>query len=146
MSPFGLKFSQMILHTETSKLMYNWSFLFEVLHKPTLLPSTFNFVFTQAIQWWYSIRVILIVTSLISKLLYSWLFIDPSEHHYRAQTWKFYHFFNQASTMLNKVFNVFFSDQNLKEKENYTRSCRSIHNFCSCSFNICIYIVCWHLN
>ena len=43
MSPFGLKFSQIILHTETSKLMYNWSFLFEVLHKPTLLPSTFNF-------------------------------------------------------------------------------------------------------
>ena len=42
MSPFGLKFSLMILHTETSKLMYNWSFLFEVLHKPTLLPSTFN--------------------------------------------------------------------------------------------------------
>ena len=42
MSPFGLKFSQMILHTETSKLMYNRSFLFEVLHKPTLLPSTFK--------------------------------------------------------------------------------------------------------
>ena len=42
MSPFGLKFSQMILHTETSKLMYNWSYLFVVLHKPTLLPSTFN--------------------------------------------------------------------------------------------------------
>ena len=42
MSPFRLKFSQMILHTETSKLMYNWSFLFVVLHKPTLLPSTFN--------------------------------------------------------------------------------------------------------
>ena len=42
MSLFGLKFSQMILHTETSKLMYNWSFLFEVLHMPTLLPSTFN--------------------------------------------------------------------------------------------------------
>ena len=42
MSLFGLKFTQMILHTETSKLMYNWSFLFEVLHKPTLLPSTFN--------------------------------------------------------------------------------------------------------
>ena len=36
MSPFGLKFSQMILH----KLMYNWSFLFVVLQKPTLLPST----------------------------------------------------------------------------------------------------------
>ena len=42
MSPFGLKFSQMILHTETSKVMYNWSFLFVVLHKPTLLPSTFK--------------------------------------------------------------------------------------------------------
>ena len=42
MSPFGLKFSQMILHTETSNLMYNWSFLFIFLHKPTLLPSTFN--------------------------------------------------------------------------------------------------------
>ena len=42
MSLFGLKFSQMILHTETSKLMHNWSFLFVVLHKPTLLPSTFN--------------------------------------------------------------------------------------------------------
>ena len=42
MSPFGLKFSQMILHTEASKLMYNWSFLFVVLHKPTLLPSTFK--------------------------------------------------------------------------------------------------------
>ena len=41
-SPFGLKLSQMILHAETSKLMYNWSFLFEVLHKPTLLPSTFK--------------------------------------------------------------------------------------------------------
>ena len=42
MSPFGLQFSQMILHTETSKLMYSWSFLYVVLHKPTLLPSTFN--------------------------------------------------------------------------------------------------------
>ena len=30
------------IYTETSKLMYNWSFLFVVLHKPTLLPSTFN--------------------------------------------------------------------------------------------------------
>ena len=45
MSPFGLKFSQMILHTETSKLMYNWSFLFVVLHKPTLLPSTFKWFY-----------------------------------------------------------------------------------------------------
>ena len=41
-SQFGLKFSQMILHTETSKLMYNWYFLFVVLHKPTFLPSTFK--------------------------------------------------------------------------------------------------------
>ena len=44
MSPFGLKLLQMILHTETSKLMCNWSFLFVVLHKPTLLPSTFNHI------------------------------------------------------------------------------------------------------
>ena len=42
MSPIGLKFSQTILPTETSKLIYNWSCLFEVLHKPTLLPSTFK--------------------------------------------------------------------------------------------------------
>ena len=42
MSPFGYKFSQMILHTEARKLMYIWSFLFVVLHKPTLLPSTFK--------------------------------------------------------------------------------------------------------
>ena len=47
MSLFGLKFSPMILHTETSKLMYNWSFLFVVLHKPTLWPSTFNVDYTQ---------------------------------------------------------------------------------------------------
>ena len=46
MIPFGLKFSQMILHTETSKLIHNWSFLFVVLHKPTLLPSTFNPILT----------------------------------------------------------------------------------------------------
>ena len=32
----------MILHTETSKLMYNLCFLLVVLHKPTLLPSTFQ--------------------------------------------------------------------------------------------------------
>ena len=42
MSPLGLKFSQMILHADTSKLTYNWSFLFVVLHKPTFLLSTFN--------------------------------------------------------------------------------------------------------
>ena len=47
MSPFGLRFSQMILHTKTSKLMYNWYFLFVVLHKPTLLPSTFKICFTE---------------------------------------------------------------------------------------------------
>ena len=48
MSPFGLKFSQMILPIKTSlELMYNWSFLFVVLHKPTLLPSTFNRLLTR---------------------------------------------------------------------------------------------------
>ena len=50
MSPFGLKFSQMILYTETSKLMHNLSFLFVVLHKPTLLPSTFNSVRVQVVK------------------------------------------------------------------------------------------------
>ena len=53
MSPFGLKFSQMILHTDTNKLMYNWSFLFVVLHKPTLLPSTFN-SFPPPLFWQYN--------------------------------------------------------------------------------------------
>ena len=50
MSPFGLRFSQMILHAETSKLMYNWSFLFVGLHKPTLLPSTFKLVSSNLLQ------------------------------------------------------------------------------------------------
>ena len=46
MSLFESKFSQMILHTERSKLIYNWSFL--VLHKPTLLTSTFKvYLYTQ---------------------------------------------------------------------------------------------------
>ena len=44
MSLFGLKFAQKILNTETSNLIYNWSFLFAVLHKPTLLPSTFKVI------------------------------------------------------------------------------------------------------
>ena len=35
------------------------------------------------IQWWYSVIYILIVTAYISKLLYSWLFKDPS----RSKTW-----------------------------------------------------------
>ena len=51
MSPFGLKFSQMTLHTETSKIMCNWSFHFEVLHKPTLLPSTFNIFCRDHLAW-----------------------------------------------------------------------------------------------
>ena len=38
----GWNFWQMILNRETCKLMYNWSFLCVVLHKPTLLPSTFK--------------------------------------------------------------------------------------------------------
>ena len=55
MSPIGLKFSQMIFHTETSKLVYNWSFLFVVLHKPTLLPSTFK------LAMWLRIRYMNII-------------------------------------------------------------------------------------
>ena len=47
---------------------------------------------------------ILIVTAYIPKLLYSWLFIDPSAHHYTALTSKFNNFFNRASTMWNNVF------------------------------------------
>ena len=43
----------------------------------------------------------------MSKLLYSWLFISPSEHHHTTQTSKFNNFFNGASTMLNNVFNMF---------------------------------------
>ena len=43
MSPFEVEiFTDDSPCTETSKLMYNWSFLFEVLQTPTLLPSTFN--------------------------------------------------------------------------------------------------------
>ena len=53
MSPFGLKFSQMILPTETSKLMYNRSFFFVVLHKPTLLPSTFKLYYHSDFQVLY---------------------------------------------------------------------------------------------
>ena len=43
----------MILHTETSKLMCNWSFLFVVLHKPTLLPSTFNLFLTHSLTYFW---------------------------------------------------------------------------------------------
>ena len=50
MSPFGLIFSQIILHTETSKLMYKLSFLFVVLHKPTLLPSTFKILTVNGLE------------------------------------------------------------------------------------------------
>ena len=40
------------------------------------------------------------VTSSVSKLLHSWLFIDPSEHHYMTQTSKFNNCWNRSSTML----------------------------------------------
>ena len=56
------------------------------------------------IQWWYSVIDFLIVIASISKLLHSWLFIDPSEHHYTTQTSKFNNFLNRSSTMLNNVF------------------------------------------
>ena len=42
MSRIGLKFSEMILHTSTSKMMNNLPFILVVLHKPTLWPSTFK--------------------------------------------------------------------------------------------------------
>ena len=35
---------------------------------------------------WYSVINILVVVELISKLVYSWLFIDPFEQHYTTQT------------------------------------------------------------
>ena len=47
------------------------------------------------------------MTASISKLLLSWLFVDPSEHHYTTQTSKFNNFFNRSSTMLNNVFKVY---------------------------------------
>ena len=58
------------------------------------------------IKWWYSVIDILIVTASISKLLYPWLFIDISEHHYTTQTLKFNNRLNRASTMLNNVFKI----------------------------------------
>ena len=40
------------------------------------------------------------------KILHSWLFIDPSEHHYTTQTSEFHkRKVNRSSTMLNNVFN-----------------------------------------
>ena len=52
MSRIGLKFSQMILHTSTSKMMNNLPFLLVVLHKPTLWPSTFKAGFCSLSQKW----------------------------------------------------------------------------------------------
>ena len=50
------------------------------------------------IKWWYSVLDILTVTASFSKLLYSWQFMDPSEHHS----------LNRVSTMLNNVFNYMY--------------------------------------
>ena len=50
----------------------------------------------------------LIVTTSISKLLHSWLFIDPSEHHYTTQTSKFKIFKNRSSTMLKPMYTCSF--------------------------------------
>ena len=58
----------------------------------------------QFIQWRFSVIDILIVTVWISKLVYSWLFIDPSEHHHTAQTSSSTTFLNCTSTMLNNIF------------------------------------------
>ena len=70
MNPFGLKFSQMILHTETSTLMYNWFFLFEVLHKPTLLPSTFNIGVQISANYQHS-NFVIIMKALLQVWLHS---------------------------------------------------------------------------
>ena len=75
MSPFGLKFSPMILHT--SKLTCNGSFLFVVLHRATLLPSTFkiydsNYKHDAFEVYWsflYLIRCLLSVNEICSSLL-----------------------------------------------------------------------------
>ena len=55
------------------------------------------------IQWWYSVTDIMIVAAWISKLLYSWLYIGPSEHHHTAQIsiQNSIFFFYGASTLLN---------------------------------------------
>ena len=50
------------------------------------------------------------MTASISKLLYSWLFMDPSEHHHTKQISKFNLFWNQSTTMLNNVFNLWSVD------------------------------------
>ena len=71
MSPFRLKFSQMILHTKTSKLIYHWSFLFVVLHKPTLLPSTFN-LFNAFKQFLYFLQIFARLSILPGNLHNSW--------------------------------------------------------------------------
>ena len=50
----------------------------------------------------------LVVNAPILKLLHSWLFMDPSEHHYTTQTSKFNNFLNRSSTKLNNVFKTVF--------------------------------------
>ena len=45
------------------------------------------------------------MTASISKLLHSWLFIDPSDH--TTQTSKFNSLLNRSSTMLNNVFKIY---------------------------------------
>ena len=55
------------------------------IHSPPPPPSdcsvrTNHKNYVVSIKWWYSVIDILVVTAWISKLLYSWLFIDPSEH------------------------------------------------------------------
>ena len=52
MSPCRLKSTAWFSHTETSKLMYDWSFLCVVLHKPTLLNNAFKHVTDLHTQIW----------------------------------------------------------------------------------------------
>ena len=72
-----------------------------------------------------SVIYILIVTASVSKLLYSWLFTDPSEHHYTTQTWKFNHFIMLNNGGVHKRTNHVpedVSDRNPKRDLNYVRS------------------------
>ena len=51
----------------------------------------------------------------MSKLMYSWLFIGPTEHHHTTQTSKFKNILNGASTMLNNVFKLNLCNSNTLE-------------------------------
>ena len=75
MSRIGLKFSQMILHTSTSKMMNNLPFLLVVLHKPTLWPSTFKLEIKQVPNYFDRMKGML-------GLIWNWTFyLLSSQYH-----------------------------------------------------------------